>query len=48
MPHRRTTAKQKAAAKRNLKKARAKWKRMSKRARAKAMPGGRGRIKNRK
>jgi len=30
-----------------LKKANRKWKGMSKRARAKAMPGGRGRIKNR-
>ena len=41
------TAKQRAAAKRNLKKARAKWKKMSKRTRAKAMPGGKGPIKNR-
>ena len=42
------TAKQRAAAKRNLKKARAKWKRMSKRARAKATPGGRGPIRKRR
>ena len=32
--------------KRALAKARRKWQRMSKRARAKAMPGGKGRIKN--
>ena len=32
------TKRQKAAAKRNLRKARAKWKRMSKAARKKAMP----------
>ena len=31
-----------------LAKARSKWKGMSKRARAKAMPGGRGRIRNRR
>ena len=36
---RRTTAKQKAAARRNLVKARKKWKGMSHKARAKAMPG---------
>ncbi len=35
---RRTTAKQRAAAKRNLVKARKKWKSMSKRARKAAMP----------
>lgn len=33
------TAKQRAAARRNVKKARAAWKRMSHRARARAMPG---------
>jgi hypothetical protein len=33
------TAKQKRAARRNIKKAQRKWKRMSKRARARAMPG---------
>ena len=41
------TQKQKAAARRNLKKARAAWKRMSYRARAKAMPGGKGPIRKR-
>jgi len=42
------TAKQKAAARRNIKKAQAKWKKMSRRARAKAMPGGRGPIRKRR
>ena len=42
-----TTEKQRAAARRNIKKARAKWKRMSKQSRAKAMPGRRRRRKKR-
>lgn len=41
------TAKQRAAARRNIKKAQAAWKRMSRRARAKAMPGGKGPIRKR-
>ena len=41
------TAKQRAAAKRNIKKAQKKWKSMSRRARAKAMPGGKGPIRKR-
>lgn len=41
------TAKQRAAARRNIKKAQAAWKRMSRRARAKTMPGGKGPIRKR-
>ena len=41
------TAKQRAAARRNIKKAQKKWKAMSRRARAKAMPGGKGPIRKR-
>lgn len=42
-----TTLKQRAAARKNIKKARAKWMHMSKRARAKTMPGGKGPISKR-
>ena len=42
-----TSHKQRAAAKRNIKKAQKKWRAMSKRARAKAMPGGKGPIRKR-
>lgn len=41
MTKRRTSAKQKAAARRNIAKARRKWQRMSKAARKKAMPSRR-------